>query len=89
MTNFPSKTGSRLIRALRKLGFADVRCTVVPVHRGENIGRGLLAQILRDCDITKEDLKRNFKRTSWCCGPGSFGAEQFVLNFYSRANIGR
>lgn len=70
MTKFPSITGSRLIRALRKLGFdvirvkgshhflrhRDGRCTVVPLHRGEIIGRGLLAQVLRDCDITKEEL---------------------------------
>jgi len=34
----------------------DGRCTVVPLHKGESIGRGLLAQILRDCDITKEEL---------------------------------
>ena len=74
MTDFPSMTGSRLIRALKKLGFEvirikgshhfiqhqDGRCTVVPVHRGESIGRGLLAQILRDCDITKEDLQKQF-----------------------------
>jgi predicted RNA binding protein YcfA (HicA-like mRNA interferase family) len=56
MTTFPSITGNRLIRALRKFGFEvirvkgshqflqhqDGRCTVVPVHRGESIGRGLL-----------------------------------------------
>jgi len=74
MTNFPSITGSRLIRALRRLGFEvirvkgshhflqhqDGRCTVVPAHRGESVGRGLLAQILRDCDITKEDLQKKF-----------------------------
>jgi predicted RNA binding protein YcfA (HicA-like mRNA interferase family) len=35
----------------------DGRCTVIPVHRGEIIGRGLLAQILRNCDITKEELQ--------------------------------
>ncbi len=72
MTTFPSITGSRLIRALRKLGFEvirikgshhfvqhqDGRCTVVPLHRGESIGRGLLAQILRDCDITKKELQK-------------------------------
>lgn len=72
MTTLPSTTGSRLIRALRKLGFEvirikgchhfvqhqDGRCTVVPLHRGESIGRGLLAQILRDCDITKEELQK-------------------------------
>ncbi|MCM2283526.1 MAG: type II toxin-antitoxin system HicA family toxin [Desulfobacula sp.] len=72
MSNYPSMTGSRLIRALRKLGFEvirikgshhflqhkDGRCTVVPLHRGESIGRGLLAQILQDCDITKEELQK-------------------------------
>ncbi|MEW6614037.1 MAG: type II toxin-antitoxin system HicA family toxin [Thermodesulfobacteriota bacterium] len=72
MTTFPSVTGVRLISALRKMGFEvlrtkgshhflqhpDGRCTVVPVHRGETIGRGLLAQILRDCDITREELQK-------------------------------
>jgi predicted RNA binding protein YcfA (HicA-like mRNA interferase family) len=68
-----SVTGSQLIKALRKLGFAvvrikgshhflrhaDGRCTVVPVHRGEIIGKGLLAQILRDTEITREELQDN------------------------------
>ena len=72
MTGFSSVTGRHLIRALGKLGFqvirrkgshhflrhADGRCTVVPVHRGETIGRGLLAQILRNCELSKEDLQR-------------------------------
>jgi len=72
MTMFPSITGSRLLRALRKFGFEvirtkgshhflqhkDGRCTVVPIHRGETIGRGLLAQILRDCEITKDELQK-------------------------------
>jgi predicted RNA binding protein YcfA (HicA-like mRNA interferase family) len=72
MTTFPSITGSNLIRALRKLGFEvmrkkgshhflqhkDGRCTVVPVHPRETIGRGLLAQILRDCEITKDELQK-------------------------------
>ena len=73
MTTFQSITGSRLIRVLGKMGFEVIRvkgshhflllqhedgcCTVVPIHRGETIGRGLLAQILRDCDITKEELE--------------------------------
>jgi predicted RNA binding protein YcfA (HicA-like mRNA interferase family) len=70
MSNFPAITGRQLIKLLRKFGFivirtkgshhflqhSDGRCTVVPVHRGESIGKGLLAQILRDCDITREDL---------------------------------
>ena len=56
--------------ALRKAGFevvrvkgnhhflrhADGRCTVVPVHRGETIGPGLLSQILQDCELRPEDL---------------------------------
>jgi predicted RNA binding protein YcfA (HicA-like mRNA interferase family) len=72
MTGFSSVSGQHLIHALRKLGFEvirrrgshhflrhpDGRCTVVPVHRGETIGRGLLAQILRDCELSREDLQR-------------------------------
>ncbi|MBE2233097.1 MAG: type II toxin-antitoxin system HicA family toxin [Anaerolinea sp.] len=71
MSTFPSLTASKLIKALRKLGFEvirikgshhflqhpDGRCTVVPVHRGETIGRGLLAQILRDCELSREELQ--------------------------------
>ena len=71
MGTFPSITGSLLIRALHKLGFEvirtkgshhflqhpDGRATVVPVHRGEIIGRGLLSQILKDCDISKDELQ--------------------------------
>jgi len=72
MSSFPAVTGSRLINALRKLGFElvrtkgshhfvrhpDGRCTVVPVHRGETIGRGLLAQILRDCELSRDDIQK-------------------------------
>ena len=71
MSTLPAVSGAQLIRALRKLGFAvirikgshhflrhsDGRSTVVPVHRGETIGRGLLAQILRDCDLSREELR--------------------------------
>ncbi|MCL1856542.1 MAG: type II toxin-antitoxin system HicA family toxin [Kiritimatiellaeota bacterium] len=70
MSNVPSLTGIALIRCLRRHGFAvirikgshhflrhpDGRCTTVPVHRGEAIGRGLLAQILRDCELSKDDI---------------------------------
>ncbi|BAP54854.1 hypothetical protein THII_0557 [Thioploca ingrica] len=34
----------------------DGRSTVVPVHFGEDIGPGLLGKILRDCEITKDEL---------------------------------
>lgn len=64
-------TGKELIRALKKAGFVvirtqgshhrlrhtDGRVTTVPVHAGETIGPGLLGQILRDCDLTYEQLE--------------------------------
>jgi predicted RNA binding protein YcfA (HicA-like mRNA interferase family) len=72
VSTFPAPTGKKLIKALGRIGFEvvrskgshhflqhpDGRCTVVPVHPGETMGRGLLAQILRDCEITLEDLKK-------------------------------
>lgn len=71
MSKFLSVTGAQLIKSLRKLGFEvirkkgshhflhhpDGRSTVIPVHRGEAIGRGLLAQILRDCELSREKLQ--------------------------------
>jgi predicted RNA binding protein YcfA (HicA-like mRNA interferase family) len=70
MTRLPTLTGQQLISALRKAGFevlrvkgshhflrhSDGRCTVIPVHRGETIGPGLLSKILRDCDMARDDL---------------------------------
>jgi len=72
MSTFPALNGVQLIKALRRLGFdlirikgshhflrhPDGRCTVVPVHRGETIGRGLVAQILRDCELSREDIQK-------------------------------
>jgi predicted RNA binding protein YcfA (HicA-like mRNA interferase family) len=66
----PRITGRALIKTLTKRGFTisrvrgshhflrhiDGRTTVVPVHRGETIGVGLLLKILRDCEISPEDL---------------------------------
>jgi predicted RNA binding protein YcfA (HicA-like mRNA interferase family) len=34
------------------------RSTVVPVHSGETIDRGLLGQILRDCELTRDELRQ-------------------------------
>jgi predicted RNA binding protein YcfA (HicA-like mRNA interferase family) len=34
------------------LSHPEGRKTVVPVHSGETISKGLFAQILRDCDLT-------------------------------------
>ncbi len=58
------------IAALKKVGFnvvrvrgshhvlahADGRMTVVPVHAGEDLGPGLLRQILRDADLTSDQF---------------------------------
>ena len=72
MTTLPSLTGKALIAALVKAGFniarvkgshhflqrADGRTTVVPAHSGETIGPGLLAKILRDCELNREELHK-------------------------------
>lgn len=64
-------TGKQLIRALGNAGFvvirthgshhrlrhSDGRITTVPVHAGETIGPGLLSAILRDCELTHQQLE--------------------------------
>ena len=71
MTRLPSASGRKLISALKRLGFEvirtrgshyylqhpDGRATVVPVHAGEDIGRGLLAKILHDTKLTEATLR--------------------------------
>jgi len=71
MSRLPSLTGKQLLAALGRLGFevmrtrgshhflrhSDGRSTVVPVHSGESIGRGLMAKILRDTEVTRDQLK--------------------------------
>lgn len=68
MPYFPRLTGMQVINALKKGGFEvlrikgshhflthpDGRRTVVPVHRGEIIGPGLMLKILRDCELERE-----------------------------------
>jgi predicted RNA binding protein YcfA (HicA-like mRNA interferase family) len=70
MVRSPQLTGRELIAALGRADFhelrvrgshhflrhADGRATVVPVHAGETIGPGLLAKILRDCELTRDAL---------------------------------
>ena len=72
MSRLPRLKGKELIRILEKLGFevirtrgshfflrhADGRATTVPVHSGEVIGPGLLRSILRDVELSLEDLGR-------------------------------
>ncbi len=71
MTRLPRVTAKALLRALRKAGFevirvhgshhylkhSDGRATVVPVHAGEVLGPGLLRDILRDLEITTEQIR--------------------------------
>ncbi|MFO3797292.1 MAG: type II toxin-antitoxin system HicA family toxin [Anaerolineales bacterium] len=72
MTKLPRVKGPELIAALRKAGFEvirvkgshhflqhpDGRRTVVPVHRGETIGPGLMSKILRDCEMSGDELEK-------------------------------
>lgn len=71
MSKLPSLTGKEVIAALNKVGFevarvrgshhilihSDGRRTVVPVHSGETIGTGLMTQILRDCQLDREEFR--------------------------------
>lgn len=72
MTTLPALTGKQLIAALARVGFkvqrtkgshyflrhADGRTTVVPSHGNDTIGTGLLAKILRDCELTRDELRQ-------------------------------
>jgi len=69
----PLLEAKELIKILHKFGFQVIRqkgshvylkhengrCTVVPLHAGKEIGRGLLKRILNETEITREEfLKR-------------------------------
>jgi predicted RNA binding protein YcfA (HicA-like mRNA interferase family) len=70
--HLPALTGQAVIAVLRHHGFLPVRQssshvilrhpdgrrTTVPVHAGRTLGRGLLRQIMRDADLTADDLTR-------------------------------
>jgi predicted RNA binding protein YcfA (HicA-like mRNA interferase family) len=70
MSRLPVVTGEKLVRSLCRAGFRvvrqqgshvrlthdDGRAVTVPVHAGESIGPGLLIRILRDADISREQL---------------------------------
>ena len=71
MSRLPILTAARLVKVLKKLGFVfvrqrgshafyrheDGRSTVVPMHAGEDIGRGLLRAILRDLQLSPEEFE--------------------------------
>jgi predicted RNA binding protein YcfA (HicA-like mRNA interferase family) len=72
MAKLPSLSGEELIGALEKAGFnivrqkgshvrmehEDGRIVTIPVHAGKPIGKGLLLKILRDADLTKDEIIR-------------------------------
>ena len=40
----------------------DGRATVIPIHKGEDLGRGLIRAILRDIDILPEEYEHLRKK---------------------------
>ncbi len=70
MTRLPRLKGKELVRLLENIGLeivrtrgshvflkhSDGRVTTVPVHAGEIIGPGLMRAILRDVELSAEEL---------------------------------
>jgi predicted RNA binding protein YcfA (HicA-like mRNA interferase family) len=72
MTKLSSVSGDQVIKALGKAGFVvhhqkgshvtmknsedSARRVVVPVHKGKNLGKGLLFSIIKDSGITVEEF---------------------------------
>jgi len=70
MTRLPRLKGKELVRALERAGFTedrtrgshvflrhpDGRTTTVPIHSGETIGPGLLRAIMRDVELSVDEL---------------------------------
>jgi len=68
MGRLPALRGREVIKALKNGGFhivrqrgshvrmkhPDGRVVTVPVHSGQDIGRGLLRKILRDAELTPD-----------------------------------
>lgn len=73
MPRIPIVPARKLIKVLKKAGFVhdrtegshyiffrenDKRTVSVPVHKGRDLGKGLLSSILRDADISIKDFLR-------------------------------
>lgn len=70
MTRLPSITGEQVVRALGKADFQvlrrrgshvylkhpDGRATVVPIHKAESLGRGLMKKIMQDVELSREEF---------------------------------
>ena len=71
MSRLPVLSAREVIRVLEQVGFQvvrqrgshvrlrheDGRVLTVPVHRGQNISRGLLRKILRDAELSPQHLE--------------------------------
>ena len=67
----PALKSAELIKIVEKKGFVKVRQsgshaiykhidgrrTTIPVHSGKTIGKGLLKQIIKDTDISTDELR--------------------------------
>lgn len=79
MTKLVSVSPREMARILKRLGFEEIRrkgshayfghrdgrATVIPLHEGEDLGKGLIRSILRDIDISVAEydkLRRRAKR---------------------------
>jgi len=72
MTKLAIISPQRMCKILERLGFyrdrqkgshsfykhSDGRATVVPMHKGEDLSRGMLRAILRDIEITVEAYEK-------------------------------
>jgi predicted RNA binding protein YcfA (HicA-like mRNA interferase family) len=69
----PVLTAEQLIKILKKMGFEEIRqkgshkyykhldgrATVVPMHPGRDIGRGLLRRILNEIEVDREEFLKH------------------------------
>ena len=72
MSKLSIVSAAQMSKILRHLGFSfirqkgshayfrhpDSRATVVPIHKGEDLGRGLIRAILRDIDLSPEEFEK-------------------------------
>ena len=75
----------RIVRqkAVVRMQHMDGRVTTIPVHSGRTIGRGLLRKILRDTELSRENLGICFELEiclCWACHQ-SLGGDQTVWNY--------
>jgi len=76
MTKLPIVSGGELIKILKKSDFkvlrqkgshvflkhADKRSTIIPLHKGQDIDRGLLKKILKDINVSADEFRELMKK---------------------------